>query len=271
MTNIVNLPNRSARSYSVATRIGVIIQARMTSKRFPGKSLALLDGKPVIQHVVERAKLIRGPIKIKKPIEVVVAVPDTPESEPLLELVSGKLGVQNFCGPEDNVLERYMGAANFFKFDVIIRITGDCPLIDPKVCSEVLQLLLWRKCDYASNIYPDRTFPKGLDCEVFTYDALEMAYVMNKQEHKKLTEFQKQEEQIILYDQEHVTPFMQRNDGFTKALIKRVEKTTFDNQSNLNFCVDHPEDIKRLEEIIAVEKSKAPTILNLIVSASNAR
>lgn len=265
MTNVIRLPGRAARAYDAHTSIGVIIQARMTSNRFPGKSLALLNEKPVIQHVVERAKLIRGPIKIKKPVKIIVAVPDTPESEPLLHLITNKLGVDNFCGPEHNVLERYMGAANFFKLDIIMRITGDCPLIDPKVCSEVLQLLLWRKVDYASNIYPERTFPQGLDCEVFTYDALEVAYVENKYNFNSLETHQKLELEQLRYDQEHVTPFMQRTDDFQKALVKKVENGLFDDQSKLNYCVDYPGDIKRLEKIIKSTRPKP----RLITSVSN--
>lgn len=267
MNNVIRLPSKAARTYDAHTSIGVIIQARMTSNRFPGKSLALLAGKPVIQHVVERAKLIRGPIKIKKPVKVIVAVPDTPESEPLLNLVTDKLGVDNFCGPEHNVLERYMGAANFFKLDIIMRVTGDCPLIDPKVCSEVLQLLLWRKVDYASNVYPERTFPKGLDCEVFTYDALEVAYVVNKHNFNSLATHQTLELEQLRYDQEHVTPFMQRITDFQKALVKKVDNGLFDDQSKLNYCVDYPEDIKRLEKIIRYTRSRP----RLITSVSNGR
>lgn len=255
--------HKTGRAYPADTQIGIVIQARMTSKRFPGKSLALLDGKPVIQHVVERAKLVRAPVKFKKPIKVIVAMPDTPESEPLLQTVS-KLGVGNFCGPEDNVLERYMGAANFYKLNIIMRVTGDCPLIDPKVCSEVLQLLIWRKVDYTSNIFPERTFPKGLDCEVFTYDALEVAYVLNKQRIRTLEPHETDTLKQLKYDQEHVTPYMQRAEGWERALVRRVEKNMFDNQTKLNYCVDYPEDIKRLEEQIM--RKKPATKLKLITS-----
>lgn len=262
MGTVIHLP-RSLSASTQNTQIGIVIQARMTSKRFPGKSLALLDGKHVIEHVVNRAKLIRAPARIKKPIKVIVAVPDTQESEPLLHAVN-RLGVHNFCGPENNVLERYMGAANFFKLDIIMRITGDCPLIDPKVCSEVLQLLMWRKLDYASNIFPDRTFPKGLDCEAFTYDALEVAYVVNKQRMRAIEPHETELLTRLQYEQEHVTPYMQETDNWKRALVRRVEKNLFDDQSNLNYCVDYPEDIKRLEEIIT--KAKRIPRLKLVTS-----
>src|SRR5689334_2890846 len=100
-------------------KIGIIIQARATSKRFPNKVMEMLYGKPVLQHVIERAKQIRGE-KNNNPDHIIVAVPDMDESEPLLELIS-QCGVENFCGSENNVLERYYQAAKFFKLDFIVR------------------------------------------------------------------------------------------------------------------------------------------------------
>ena len=276
MGQIIELRPRLEASYAPTANIGVVIQARMTSKRFPGKSMAMLDGKPLIQHVIERCKLIRGPIKVLKPITVVVAVPDAPESEPLLHHVTDKMGVTNFCGSEDNVLERYMACANFFKFDVIMRITADCPLIDPQICSEVLQLLMWRKVDYASNCHQDRTFPKGLDCEVFTYDCLEYTYVTVKERYKevsqllegpKLGDF-KQSQKECLYDMEHVTPFMIRTPGIKKALVKCLTGDF----SNKDWCVDFPSDIQKIEKIIGQAKKimqKKAIIIPAIVSESN--
>lgn len=206
--------------------IGVVIQARMTSKRFPGKTMALLNGKPVLRHVIERCKQIGN-----SNTKVIVAVPDTDESEPMLVLAD-KLGVHNFCGSENNVLERYYHAAKFFELDVIMRITADCPLISPTVCNEVLDVSLWRKTDYCSNIFPVRTYPKGLDCEVFTLDTLECAYLLAKENEEK----------------EHVTIWMQNNssDLRTACVTQKVDK------SEDNWCVDYPHDIPRLENIIAL-------------------
>jgi spore coat polysaccharide biosynthesis protein SpsF (cytidylyltransferase family) len=204
--------------------IGVIAAARMTSVRFPGKVMANLLGKPVAQWTLERAKQIRGPKNAK--IKVILAVPDTPESEPLLQLATS-LNIDNFCGSELNVLRRYYEAAIFFKFNYIMRITCDCPFLDPIVCSQVLQLCMWRKLDYASNVYPRRTYPKGLDCECFSFDCLEACY--------KLTD--------MLSDFEHVTPWMQRTkELLTGNVVQKVD------QSEKNWCVDYPEDIERLEK-----------------------
>lgn len=259
MARILDLPalGQRRKGYGASTTIGVVIQARQTSERFPGKSLAMLNGKPVLQHVLERATLIRAPLKFKQP-KIIVAVPDTPESEPLLELAY-KLGVDNFCGPEHNVLERYFGAAKFFKLDIIMRITADCPLINYKLCSEVLQLLIWRKVDYASNCHEQRTFPKGLDCEVFTYDCLEMTYFINKKYMEKLSRLHIQDQEKIkeiLYNQEHVTPWMIKEPEVKKAISKQLK-----DHSHINLCVDYPDDIERLEKYIRST--------NIVVKASN--
>lgn len=215
--------------------IGIVIQARMTSHRFPGKSMALLGGKPVIQWTMERAKAIRVP-KNHKSI-CILAVPDTDASEPMIELADS-LNFTNFCGSEINVLKRYYDCALFFKLDYIVRITGDCPFIDPVVCSQVIQLLIWRKLDYTSNVFPKRTYPKGLDCEAFTMDALEAAYKLSDQ----------------LTDHEHVTPWLQRTKEVQKGNIaQEIDK------SDLNWCVDYPLDIQRLEE--EIKNATKPTVI----------
>lgn len=207
-----------------AYTLGIIISARMTSTRFPGKSMALLAGKPVLQRVIERAK------RIDTNAKVIVSVPDKPESEPMLQLAE-KMHVSNFCGDEYDVLKRTYDAAIFHGLDIIVRITGDCPFIDPQVCREVISLLVWRKLDYASNIFPNRSYPRGLDCEVFTMDCLEAAHLLANRPDER----------------EHVTLWMQKNSEIVKAnVMQKVDA------SDRNFCVDYPEDIPRLEKEIAL-------------------
>ena len=201
--------------------------------------MALLDGKPVIQWTMERALKMELNSKFIKQ-RVVLAVPDTPESEPMLVLAKD-LGVDNFCGSELNVLKRYYDCARFFDFKYIVRITGDCPFIDPIVCSQVLQLLLWRKLDYVSNCYPVRTYPKGLDCEAFTFDALEAAYKLSDQ----------------LQDWEHVTPWLKRTEGIKRGNVRQKE-----DMSNHNWCVDYPEDIQRLEDEIKQSQGRLIGLLS---------
>jgi len=202
--------------------IGIIIQARMTSKRFPGKSMALLLGKPVLAHVIQRCKQVGFVDKI------VVAMPADKKSEPMGELCK-EMGVEVFFGPEKDVLKRYYLAATCFDLDPIMRITADCPFIDPIVCTEVLLLLQSAELDYCSNVHPIRTYPKGLDCEAFTFDCLEAAHKLTKH----------------MRHREHVTPFMQRHHDIKRACVRQK----FD-MSNENWCIDYKDDIKRLEGII---------------------
>lgn len=211
--------------------IGVIIQARMTSKRFPGKVLTLLNGEPILKHV------IRTCTKIKPIDKIIVAVPDTIESESILKYVSSfsRPLIYNFCGPENDVLKRYYDAAMFFKLDIICRVTADCPFLNHRICKEVLDILLNLKLDYCSNVFPKRTFPQGFDFEVFTMDTLEAAYFLAK----------------TSYDREHVTSWMQREKELKRFCLEQRK-----NQSSLNLCVDVPLDISRLETLIKNIKSK---------------
>lgn len=264
MADIIDFGSKNNKPFGNTAQIGIIIQARMTSTRFPGKSLALLNGKPVLQHVIERAKLVRAPAHTKKPIKIIVAVPDAPQSEPMLKLAE-ELGVLNACGTEHDVLGRYYGAAKFHKLDVVMRITADCPLIDPKVCSEVLELLMWRKVDYASNCHKERTFPKGFDCEVFTYECLEATFALVKDNYNNLFPGREDEElKMVRYDQEHVTPFMIRSPDIKKALVKCISGDFSDE----NLCVDFPSDIKRLEEHMKKSKLLVPPKPTLLVRTS---
>lgn len=206
---------------------GVIIQARMTSKRFPGKTMAFLNGKPILEHVISRCHSPR----VEK---IIIAVPDTPESEPMLELAD-RMGISNFCGSENNVLDRFYRAALFHNLRYIVRITADCPFVLPVLITESIELLVSRKLDYVSNVHPVRTFQKGLDVEAFTFDALEAAFTLAESE----------------YDKEHVTSFMQRNVEFKKSLITQKK-----NLSEENLCVDWPHDIERLESYLKKKKAK---------------
>ena len=204
-----------------------------------------MAGKPVLQHVIEKCEQIKVPPKFNKLI--IVAVPDLPESEPIGQLLVD-LEIEHFCGSENNVLERYYGTAKFFNLDVIMRITADCPMLNPIVCTEVLETLIAEKYDYASNIHPTRTYPKGLDCECFTFDCLEAAYISVMEDYKEargLHELKIPFKHRSLYDMEHVTPWMQRTEGLKIGLLSQRE-----NRSQQNLCVDYPQDIAKLEKLI---------------------
>ncbi len=192
---------------------GIIVQARMNSTRFPGKVMALLDGQPVLWHVLTRAKQI-GP-------DVIVAAPCQPETNPIVALAQS-LGCKIFIGHEHDVLRRYAGAAKEFNLDIIMRITADCPRIDPDVCKEVLGAV--PDVDYACNVMP-RTYEAGLDCEAFTRGALVCA----------------DNEAMDASDREHVTPWMQRNVP-SRANIESGNPA----RAETNWCIDTPEQLEAM-------------------------
>lgn len=202
--------------------LSVIVQARMTSKRFPGKVTAPLLGRPVLEHVLERA------LKIPVAHKTICAFPEDEASAPILDLCR-KMRVIAFAGPEHDVLGRYYEAAKSAGTEWIMRVTADCPLLDPALCARVYAVTKIEDADYGSNVHPERTYPRGLDCEVFTFTCLEAA-------HMSVDD---------AYGREHVTPWMQTTDGLNVVNIKSNK-----DWSKLNYCVDYPDDIVRIEKII---------------------
>ena len=192
-----------------------IVQARLTSNRLPGKVMYPLNGEPVIRHVLRRCKQIKGIDR------VVLAAPDDVRST-VLAVEARTLQVETFYGSETDVLERYFYAALNNRAKIVMRITADCPLIDPGICANVLSIL--GDNDYISNVYP-RSTPRGHDCEVFTFDALHKA-------HREATD---------PYDREHVTPYMQKNLK-TAALVGPYDE-------GANYCLDIPQDYLRLQKL----------------------
>ena len=146
----------------------VIIQARMGSTRLPGKVMMPLAGKPAIQHVIERAKLIPGISK------VTMATPISSEDGPLVQFCKS-MDVPVFRGSENDVLDRYYQAALLHQADIVVRITGDCPLIDPMESGKVIKKILEMDADYVSNTNPPM-LPDGLDTEALNIDALKTSW-----------------------------------------------------------------------------------------------
>ena len=138
-----------------------IIQARLGSKRYPNKVLEKVNGDTLISILINRLS------DSKQLDKVVVATTDSDKDDRLYEEVNN-LGYKCYRGDEDNVLKRYFDVAVKEKADAIVRITGDCPLIDPSIVDEVIKKFRDNKFDYISNICPP-TFPDGMDVEIFTY------------------------------------------------------------------------------------------------------
>ena len=185
----------------------------MGSSRLPGKVMLDLASKPVLQHVLERSR------RIASADVVVCAMPDESASDVLAE-VARVAGAECYFGAESDVLARYAGAARQVGATVVMRVTSDCPLIDPHICERVLQLRSADDLDYAANNMPP-SFPHGLDCEAMTFSALDQA----------------DDAAIEPYDREHVTPWIRR---IGKRGNVASERGDFE---NLRWTLDYPEDL----------------------------
>ena len=212
--------------------IGVIIQARMGSTRLPGKVLMNLGRSTLLDFQIERVK------KAKNIATIIVATTlDSNDDE--IEAFCNKKGIKCFRGSQNDVLSRYYNCAKDNNLDVIVRLTADCPLIDPEVIDQVVDLFFKKCVDYASNTVPPETslWPDGSDVEVFSFNALERA---NQKAVKK-------------EDKEHVTfLFWKYNlNKFRTAQLQNLE-----NWSNYRFTVDYREDYEVLTLIYEELKSR---------------
>ena len=192
-----------------------LIQARMGSSRFPGKVLEDVAGHPMLWHVVHRLR------KAKLIDKVVVATTDRPVDDPIVDFCQED-GLACFRGDERDVLDRFYQAARVHHADVVIRITADCPLIDPAVVDRVVERFQQGDCDYASNASP-YTYPDGLDTEVFSFAALERAW----RDASKPSE------------REHVTPYL-RTETFRNANVRSDVPVS---PAQYRWTVDHPADL----------------------------
>ncbi len=163
------------------------VEARMSSSRLPGKVLLPLAGKPSLERLVERAR------RSKKIEDVVIATTVSPKDDAIVEW-GKKNGVSVFRGSEEDVLLRVLEAAKAFRGDVIVELTGDCPLLDPAHIDELVTYWEENDFDYVSNIL-ERTYPRGFDTQVFARSVLE--------EVDKLTQDPADRENVSLYIYEH--------------------------------------------------------------------
>ena len=201
-------------------KIVAIVQARMGSKRLPGKVMRSVNGKSVIELLLMRLS------KSKLIDLIVVATSKEPVNEPLIKHIE-ELGF--FCeqGSEDDVLSRFYEVANKYKADVIVRITGDCPVIDSELVDEVINGYLSSETEYFSNVHPP-TYPDGLDVEVFSRE------VLNKTN----------KEAKLLSDREHVTSFIIQSNKFSIDGISYK-----DDLSRMRWTLDELDDFRVITKI----------------------
>jgi spore coat polysaccharide biosynthesis protein SpsF len=194
-----------------------ILQARMSSSRLPGKVLKPLLGEPMIGRQIERLRRSRHLGRL------VVATSTEPSDQPLA-VYCASIGVEAFRGPLDDVLGRFGQAlAAFEPAEHVVRLTADCPLADWEVIDAVIDLHLKSGADYTSNAL-ERTYPKGLDVEVMTAEALRAACA----------------EAQDPYEREHVTPFLYRH----PERFRLVQLTQPEKLDQLRWTVDTPEDFE---------------------------
>lgn len=203
----------------------IIVQARMTSTRLPGKVLKLVDAKPLLAYLIERLR------RVKLADDIVIATTGNSTDDVIVKFCECAK-VNYFRGSENDVLSRYYQAAMKYNADVVVRITSDCPVIDPQVVDQVIGMFksAYPRLSYVSNI-GERTFPRGMDTEVFTAKALEEAY-------REATEKP---------DREHVTPFIRRHTERYHSDNLRYKE----DQSIHRWTVDTSEDFQLIEKIIS--------------------
>jgi spore coat polysaccharide biosynthesis protein SpsF len=205
-------------------RVVAIIQARMGSSRLPGKVMRDLAGEPMLARVVRRTS------RAARIDHVVVATTTDTSDDPVARLCAEQ-GWGTFRGSRDDVLDRYYRAALAHDAGAIVRITSDCPLIDPPLVDRVIERFLRRPpvLDYCSNVYPERTYPRGLDTEVVSISALERSWMEDRNPALR----------------EHVTQYILRHpDLFSIGGIRHETDL-----SAHRWTVDTPEDYSFVQQI----------------------
>ena len=230
-----------------------IIQARMSSTRLPGKVLREINGQPMLAHVIERAK------RAKLVDEVVLATTTDPSDDPVAEFCATR-GYKFTRGSLNDVLDRYYQSARQYQADVIVRLTADCPVLDPEIVDRTISVQYSvvggqyeENFDFVANRLPPpmgRSFPIGLDTEVCTFTALENAWQNATEKHQR----------------EHVMPYLYENTklntenrslhtgtsprGFKIALLNHVP-----DYGSLRWTVDTPEDLEFIRQVFACFKN----------------
>lgn len=201
-------------------KVVAIVQARLGSVRLPKKVLKPITGKPMIELLLKRLS------KSKELSDIVVATSNRTENDELESLIE-TLDFKCTRGSEHDVLSRFYESAKSCQADVVVRITGDCPLVDPELVDRCVREYIKNDIDYFSNIDPV-TYPDGLDIEVFSFECLKRAY----------------QDASSKYDREHVTTYIRNSEAFMKSSIQNSTDL-----SEQRWSVDEPEDLKLIRNI----------------------
>jgi spore coat polysaccharide biosynthesis protein SpsF len=221
----------------MAPRVLAVVQARVGSTRLPGKALMSIAGRPMLAHVVER-------IAAAPAVERVVVATTVDSGDDALEQFCRSAGLACLRGSTEDVLDRFHAALAADPAEVVVRVTGDCPLLDPDVSGLVIAQYLSNasRVDYASNVMP-ATYPDGLDTEVFSRDALERAW----------------REARLPSEREHVTTYIRKPESGFRVL--NVAHQT--NLSDHRFTVDTARDLSFVREVYAALATAGKRIFGL--------
>ena len=203
-------------------RVLGVVQARCGSTRLPNKVLADLAGEPMVARVMQRLS------RATTVDEILVATSDRPADDAIAQLADAR-GWKTFRGSEDDVLSRFHGAAAPLHPEVVVRVTADCPLLDPSIVDRVVETLFRDGADYASNTLPPRTYPLGLDVEAFRFESLCEAHADDTDPGTR----------------EHVTPYLYRHPE--RFRLARVDAPK--DASSHRWTVDTPEDLDLVRRI----------------------
>ena len=210
-------------------KIVAIIQVRIGSSRLPGKVLIPIVGKPMLWHIVNR-------VEKAKFIDQVVVATSVEKNDDKIARFCKKNNIEVFRGSENDVLDRYYECAKKYKADIVVRITADCPLIDPKIIGKSIKSYLKGNFDYIGVLTgagsfksKDKKYPDGMDCEVFAFQSLKKAC----------------REATSNKEREHVTVYILRNPNSFK--IGKLESSK--DYSNIRLTVDHKEDLELVRKI----------------------
>jgi len=213
--------------------IGCIIQARMGSSRLPGKVMMHIDEEnPVIYYVIKQ-------LQHCKLIDEIVIATTTLNEDDVIEKYAASIGIICYRGNQNDVLDRYYQCAKVFSFSSIVRVTSDCPLIDPTIVYSVIQKFKLNSYDYVSNFIP-RTFPFGTEAEIFSFQCLASTWENAKKKSER----------------EHVTPYIYNAEN--KYRIGSITNST--NLSHLKWSIDRLNDLKLIRYIIS-KITKRPILM----------
>lgn len=205
--------------------IAAIIQARLGAERLPGKVLMKLGHSNILDFQLKRIK------KAKRLNEIIVATTEEKQDDKIVEFCKEKR-IKFYRGSTKDVLSRYYNCAKLFKVDTIVRLTADCPFIDPSVIDKVIDIFFDKRADFSSNTIPPETssWPDGSDVEVFSFKNLEIAY----------------KNSVDLNEREHVTFYFWKNktNNFSNVQLENSQ-----DWSKYRFTLDYPKDLEVIKKI----------------------